>query len=241
MEESGGGSFLLCFPLVPFVLLRSSRALNSHPTPLPVDGSFRAPEMQVGGLVAQGPLAGFGDSSVTLSLGWGTLGAQGQLLGGCSGCLLLSLMISLSLCPQTLVAQCSLAGFGDSSVTLSSVQSQAWGTWGAEGKLLGVCSGCVLLSAVSDVSLCPQTIEFDESAGAVLRIQPLRTPRDENIYECVAQNPHGEVTVHAKLTVLRGKEPAQCHGKGPQVGGEAAQSPWLRHKALLGLVWCGLF
>lgn len=52
----------------------------------------------------------------------------------------------------------------------------------------------------------PQTIEFDESAGAVLRIQPLRTPRDENIYECVAQNPHGEVTVHAKLTVLRGKE-----------------------------------
>ncbi|XP_014808324.1 PREDICTED: receptor-type tyrosine-protein phosphatase S isoform X14 [Calidris pugnax] len=48
-----------------------------------------------------------------------------------------------------------------------------------------------------------ETIEFDESAGAVLRIQPLRTPRDENIYECVAQNPHGEVTVHAKLTVLR--------------------------------------
>lgn len=53
-----------------------------------------------------------------------------------------------------------------------------------------------------------QTIEFDESAGAVLRIQPLRTPRDENIYECVAQNPHGEVTVHAKLTVLRGKDRA---------------------------------
>lgn len=50
-----------------------------------------------------------------------------------------------------------------------------------------------------------QTIEFDESAGAVLRIQPLRTPRDENIYECVAQNLHGEVTVQARLTVLRGK------------------------------------
>ncbi|XP_069505446.1 receptor-type tyrosine-protein phosphatase S isoform X12 [Ambystoma mexicanum] len=48
-----------------------------------------------------------------------------------------------------------------------------------------------------------ETIEFDESAGAVLRIQPLRTPRDENVYECVAQNPHGEVTVNAKLTVLR--------------------------------------
>uniref|UniRef100_A0A8C7B9X7 protein-tyrosine-phosphatase n=1 Tax=Neovison vison TaxID=452646 RepID=A0A8C7B9X7_NEOVI len=49
-----------------------------------------------------------------------------------------------------------------------------------------------------------ETIEFDQSAGAVLRIQPLRTPRDENVYECVAQNSVGEVTVHAKLTVLRG-------------------------------------
>uniref|UniRef100_A0A452RIY3 protein-tyrosine-phosphatase n=1 Tax=Ursus americanus TaxID=9643 RepID=A0A452RIY3_URSAM len=48
-----------------------------------------------------------------------------------------------------------------------------------------------------------ETIEFDQSAGAVLRIQPLRTPRDENVYECVAQNSAGEVTVHAKLTVLR--------------------------------------
>ncbi|XP_032250350.1 receptor-type tyrosine-protein phosphatase S isoform X7 [Phoca vitulina] len=48
-----------------------------------------------------------------------------------------------------------------------------------------------------------ETIEFDQSAGAVLRIQPLRTPRDENVYECVAQNSVGEVTVHAKLTVLR--------------------------------------
>ncbi|XP_029470464.1 receptor-type tyrosine-protein phosphatase S isoform X2 [Rhinatrema bivittatum] len=48
-----------------------------------------------------------------------------------------------------------------------------------------------------------ETIEFDESAGAVLRIQPLRAPRDENVYECVAQNAHGEVTVSAKLSVLR--------------------------------------
>lgn len=61
-------------------------------------------------------------------------------------------------------------------------------------------------TSVSPCSLpCPwQTIEFDQSAGAVLRIQPLRTPRDENVYECVAQNSAGEVTVHAKLTVLRG-------------------------------------
>lgn len=50
-----------------------------------------------------------------------------------------------------------------------------------------------------------QTIEFDEGAGAVLRIQPLRTPRDENIYECIAQNSVAEITVTAKLTVLRGK------------------------------------
>ncbi|XP_062816774.1 receptor-type tyrosine-protein phosphatase S isoform X2 [Anolis carolinensis] len=48
-----------------------------------------------------------------------------------------------------------------------------------------------------------ETIEFDEGAGAVLRIQPLRTPRDENVYECVAQNSVAEITVSAKLTVLR--------------------------------------
>uniref|UniRef100_A0A8C6V9L1 protein-tyrosine-phosphatase n=1 Tax=Naja naja TaxID=35670 RepID=A0A8C6V9L1_NAJNA len=48
-----------------------------------------------------------------------------------------------------------------------------------------------------------ETIEFDDGAGAVLRIQPLRTPRDENIYECVAQNLVAEITVNAKLTVLR--------------------------------------
>ncbi|XP_075467515.1 receptor-type tyrosine-protein phosphatase S isoform X2 [Ascaphus truei] len=48
-----------------------------------------------------------------------------------------------------------------------------------------------------------ETIEFDEGAGAVLRIQPLRTPRDENVYDCVAQNTHSEITVSAKLTVLR--------------------------------------
>ncbi|XP_041085320.1 receptor-type tyrosine-protein phosphatase S-like isoform X12 [Polyodon spathula] len=48
-----------------------------------------------------------------------------------------------------------------------------------------------------------ETIEFDEGAGAVLRIQPLRTPRDENIYECIGENSEGEVTVSAKLSILR--------------------------------------
>ncbi|KAM4739794.1 receptor-type tyrosine-protein phosphatase S isoform 2-T3 [Anableps anableps] len=48
-----------------------------------------------------------------------------------------------------------------------------------------------------------ETIEFDEGAGAVLRIQPLRAPRDENIYECVAENSEGEVTVNAKLSIIR--------------------------------------
>ncbi|CAG5896840.1 unnamed protein product [Menidia menidia] len=48
-----------------------------------------------------------------------------------------------------------------------------------------------------------ETIEFDEGAGAVLRIQPLRAPRDENTYECVARNSEGEVTVTAKLSIIR--------------------------------------
>ncbi|XP_045543263.1 receptor-type tyrosine-protein phosphatase S isoform X17 [Salmo salar] len=48
-----------------------------------------------------------------------------------------------------------------------------------------------------------ETIEFDEGAGAVLRIQPLRAPRDENIYECVAENSEGEVNVNAKLSIIR--------------------------------------
>nr|XP_040041194.1 receptor-type tyrosine-protein phosphatase S isoform X16 [Gasterosteus aculeatus aculeatus] len=48
-----------------------------------------------------------------------------------------------------------------------------------------------------------ETIEFDEGAGAVLRIQPLRAPRDENIYECVAENSEAEVTINAKLSIIR--------------------------------------
>ncbi|XP_029970714.1 receptor-type tyrosine-protein phosphatase S isoform X2 [Salarias fasciatus] len=47
------------------------------------------------------------------------------------------------------------------------------------------------------------TIEFDEGAGAVLRIQPLRAPRDENVYECVARNSEGQVSVTAKLSIIR--------------------------------------
>ncbi|XP_031711081.1 receptor-type tyrosine-protein phosphatase S isoform X7 [Anarrhichthys ocellatus] len=47
------------------------------------------------------------------------------------------------------------------------------------------------------------TVEFDEGSGAVLRIQPLRAPRDENIYECVARNSEGEVSVTAKLAIIR--------------------------------------
>ncbi|XP_028986489.1 receptor-type tyrosine-protein phosphatase S-like isoform X9 [Betta splendens] len=48
-----------------------------------------------------------------------------------------------------------------------------------------------------------ETVEFDEGAGAVLRIQPLRAPRDENVYECVARNSEGEVSVTAKLAIIR--------------------------------------
>uniref|UniRef100_A0A8C4YBC2 Ig-like domain-containing protein n=1 Tax=Gopherus evgoodei TaxID=1825980 RepID=A0A8C4YBC2_9SAUR len=50
-----------------------------------------------------------------------------------------------------------------------------------------------------------EVIEFDDGSGSVLRIQPLRTPRDEAIYECVASNSVGEISVSTRLTVLRGK------------------------------------
>ncbi|XP_055795193.1 receptor-type tyrosine-protein phosphatase S-like isoform X28 [Salvelinus fontinalis] len=46
-------------------------------------------------------------------------------------------------------------------------------------------------------------IEFDDGSGSVLRIQPLRTPRDEAIYECVASNSVGELSATTRLTVLR--------------------------------------
>uniref|UniRef100_A0A8C4IFW0 Receptor-type tyrosine-protein phosphatase S n=1 Tax=Dicentrarchus labrax TaxID=13489 RepID=A0A8C4IFW0_DICLA len=48
-----------------------------------------------------------------------------------------------------------------------------------------------------------QVIEFDDGSGSVLRIQPLRTPRDEAIYECVASNSVGETSATTRLTVLR--------------------------------------
>ncbi|XP_041117864.1 receptor-type tyrosine-protein phosphatase delta-like isoform X14 [Polyodon spathula] len=48
-----------------------------------------------------------------------------------------------------------------------------------------------------------EVIEFDDGSGSVLRIQPLRTPRDEAIYECVASNSVGEISSSTRLTVLR--------------------------------------
>ncbi|XP_035877529.1 receptor-type tyrosine-protein phosphatase delta isoform X32 [Phyllostomus discolor] len=48
-----------------------------------------------------------------------------------------------------------------------------------------------------------EVIEFDDGSGSVLRIQPLRTPRDEAIYECVASNNVREISVSTRLTVLR--------------------------------------
>ncbi|XP_077598533.1 receptor-type tyrosine-protein phosphatase delta isoform X33 [Stigmatopora nigra] len=48
-----------------------------------------------------------------------------------------------------------------------------------------------------------EVIEFDDGSGSVLRIQPLRTPRDEAIYECVASNNVGEISATTRLTVLR--------------------------------------
>ncbi|XP_061627381.1 receptor-type tyrosine-protein phosphatase delta-like isoform X17 [Phyllopteryx taeniolatus] len=48
-----------------------------------------------------------------------------------------------------------------------------------------------------------EVIEFDDGTGSVLRIQPLRTPRDEAIYECHASNSAGELTASTRLSVLR--------------------------------------
>ncbi|MFT7807464.1 receptor-type tyrosine-protein phosphatase delta-like isoform X15 [Arapaima gigas] len=48
-----------------------------------------------------------------------------------------------------------------------------------------------------------EVIEFDDGSGSVLRIQPLRTPRDEAVYECVASNSVGEISASTRLTVLR--------------------------------------
>ncbi|KAF3852178.1 hypothetical protein F7725_005533 [Dissostichus mawsoni] len=54
-------------------------------------------------------------------------------------------------------------------------------------------------------------IEFDDGSGSVLRIQPLRTPRDEAIYECHASNSAGEITASTRLSVLRDTAPlAEC-------------------------------
>ncbi|KPP63193.1 hypothetical protein Z043_118568, partial [Scleropages formosus] len=50
-----------------------------------------------------------------------------------------------------------------------------------------------------------EVIEFDDGSGSVLRIQPLRTPRDEAIYECVASNSVGEISASTRLNVLRGR------------------------------------
>ncbi|XP_055079619.1 protein tyrosine phosphatase receptor type Db isoform X1 [Periophthalmus magnuspinnatus] len=48
-----------------------------------------------------------------------------------------------------------------------------------------------------------EVIEFDDGSGSVLRIQPLRTPRDEAVYECHASNSAGELTATTRLSVLR--------------------------------------
>ncbi|XP_075919081.1 receptor-type tyrosine-protein phosphatase S-like isoform X2 [Petromyzon marinus] len=48
-----------------------------------------------------------------------------------------------------------------------------------------------------------EVIEFDGGAGSVLRVQPLRTVRDEGSYECIAYNNLGQIPAAAKLTVLR--------------------------------------
>lgn len=64
------------------------------------------------------------------------------------------------------------------------------------------------------MSVLWQVIEFDDGAGSVLRIQPLRVQRDEAIYECTATNSLGEINTSAKLSVLEGV----CRGAAWRVG-----------------------
>ncbi|KAL0607316.1 Receptor-type tyrosine-protein phosphatase delta, partial [Plecturocebus cupreus] len=68
--------------------------------------------------------------------------------------------------------------------------------------ILGSRDGQIMRSTDRD-HLTNMVIEFDDGSGSVLRIQPLRTPRDEAIYECVASNNVGEISVSTRLTVLR--------------------------------------
>ncbi|XP_021175669.2 receptor-type tyrosine-protein phosphatase F isoform X11 [Fundulus heteroclitus] len=65
-----------------------------------------------------------------------------------------------------------------------------------------------------------EVIEFDDGSGSVLRIQPLRSHRDEAVYECTATNSVGEINANAKLSVL--EETQIPHGfpaidMGPQL------------------------
>ncbi|KAI7810463.1 putative protein tyrosine phosphatase [Triplophysa rosa] len=48
-----------------------------------------------------------------------------------------------------------------------------------------------------------EVIDFEDGSGSVLRVQPLRTPRDEAVYECVASNEAGEISASTHLSVLR--------------------------------------
>lgn len=73
-----------------------------------------------------------------------------------------------------------------------------------------------LRASCDQVSVLRQVIEFDDGAGSVLRIQPLRAQRDEAIYECTATNSLGEINTSAKLSVLEGR----YRGGTRQVGGQ---------------------
>ncbi|XP_062864286.1 protein tyrosine phosphatase receptor type Db isoform X2 [Trichomycterus rosablanca] len=48
-----------------------------------------------------------------------------------------------------------------------------------------------------------EVIDFEDGSGSVMRVQPLRTPRDEGVYECAVSNEAGEISASAQLTVLR--------------------------------------
>ncbi|XP_076846774.1 protein tyrosine phosphatase receptor type Db isoform X4 [Brachyhypopomus gauderio] len=90
---------------------------------------------------------------------------------------------------QTPVNQTGVQGGVASFVCQATGEPQPRITWSRKGKKV--------------TSQRFEVIDFEDGSGSVLRVQPLRTPRDEAIYECVASSTAGEISASTRLTVLR--------------------------------------
>uniref|UniRef100_A0AAY5EY33 protein-tyrosine-phosphatase n=1 Tax=Electrophorus electricus TaxID=8005 RepID=A0AAY5EY33_ELEEL len=90
---------------------------------------------------------------------------------------------------QTPIDQTGVQGGVASFVCQATGEPQPRITWSRKGKKV--------------TSQRFEVIDFEDGSSSVLRVQPLRTPRDEAIYECVASNTVGEISISTRLTVLR--------------------------------------